>query len=143
LLATASLTAFLVALSAFVHYEALRHCHRCLPRLHGVEGQAKVVLAIGAAFCSHLAQIACFALAYWVLHDTPLGSLHGQIGASPMSFLYFSAETYTSLGFGDLYPGGAMRLIAGMEALTGLLMISWSASFTYMEMNRYWHVEER
>jgi hypothetical protein len=29
-------------------------------------------------------------------------------------------------------------MLAGVEALTGLLMISWTASFTYLEMNRYW-----
>ena len=33
-----------------------------------------------------------------------------------------------------------MRILAGMEALTGLLMISWTASFTYLEMGRHWKV---
>ncbi|MDB5947629.1 MAG: two pore domain potassium channel family protein, partial [Ramlibacter sp.] len=56
----------------------------------------------------------------------------------PASFLYFSIETYTSLGFGDVFPLGQIRMLAGMEALTGLLMISWTASFTYLEMSRFW-----
>jgi hypothetical protein len=35
-----------------------------------------------------------------------------------------------------------MRLLAGIEALVGLLMISWSASFTFLEMHRDWRVPQ-
>jgi hypothetical protein len=28
--------------------------------------------------------------------------------------------------------------MAGTEALTGFLLISWSASFTFLEMQRFW-----
>jgi hypothetical protein len=142
LLIAAALTVLLIAASTFVHYEVLRLCNASLPRLDWIAGRAKVLVAMGAAFCSHFAQIALFAGAYWLIHDTAMGSLRGQFNNSPMAFLYFSAETYTSLGFGDVYPVGAMRLIAGMEALTGLLMISWTASFTYLEMCRHWLVQE-
>ena len=135
MLLTAGLTALVIVLSASLHYEALRLCNHGFRR---IAGRARVLLAIAVAFCSHLAHIALFAGVYWMLQDTSMGSLRGQVGSALTSFLYFSAETYTSLGFGDLVPTGAMRLIAGLEALTGLLMISWSASFTYLEMNRQW-----
>jgi len=52
--------------------------------------------------------------------------------------MYFSAETYTSLGFGDMTPIGPIRLIAAVEALNGLLLIGWSASFTYISMEKFW-----
>jgi len=52
--------------------------------------------------------------------------------------LYFSAETYTSLGYGDVVPTGPLRTLAGVEALNGLLLIGWSASFTYVAMQRFW-----
>jgi hypothetical protein len=143
LLLTAGVTVLLVMLSTFVHYEALRLCNDHFPRLDGIAGRAKVLLAIGAGFCSHLVQIAIFAAAYRFLQDIGMGSLRGQIPNASLSLLYFSAETYTSLGFGDVYPVGEMRLIAGIEALTGLLMISWTASFTYLEMGRHWVVPPR
>ena len=46
--------------------------------------------------------------------------------------------TYTTVGFGDLAPVGAVRFLSGTEALTGFVLITWSASFTYLEMERYW-----
>lgn len=67
------------------------------------------------------------------------GILVGPAGSWRTSCLYFSAETYTSLGFGSLTPVGPGRLLAGVEALTGLLLIGRSASFTYISMERFWN----
>ncbi|MFL6662236.1 MAG: potassium channel family protein, partial [Rhizobacter sp.] len=64
-------------------------------------------------------------------------------GISLSTCLYFSAETYTSLGFGDITPVGPIRLLAGVEALNGLLLIGWSASFAYIAMERYWSNESQ
>ena len=133
----------LVVLSTFAHYEALRFCNEGLQRLDRIAPRAKVLLAMGAGFCSHLAQIALFAGGFWLLQRLGLGSLRGQPHGPVLGVLYFSAETYTSLGYGDVYPVGDLRLIAGLEALTGLLMISWTASFTYLEMGRHWLAQER
>jgi hypothetical protein len=138
LILTAGLTFVVVALSTCIHFEVLRFCNDRLQKLDWTAGRTKVLLAMSAAFCSHLAHIALFAGAYWLLHGTAMGSLRGQFNNLVSGFLYFSAETYTSLGFGDVFPTGEMRLIAGIEALTGLLLISWSASFTYLEMCRHW-----
>ena len=52
--------------------------------------------------------------------------------------IYFSATTFTTLGYGDLAPVGPIRFLSGTAALTGLVLISWSASFTYLEMERFW-----
>jgi hypothetical protein len=55
----------------------------------------------------------------------------------------FSAVTYTSLGLGDYYPTRNLWLIAGVEALNGLVLIGWSASFTYLAMETYWPLHRR
>jgi TRAP-type C4-dicarboxylate transport system permease large subunit len=44
---------------------------------------------------------------------------------------YFSAVTYTTVGYGDLVPPEQWRLLAGTEALTGILMCGWSAAFFF------------
>ena len=45
---------------------------------------------------------------------------------------------YTTVGFGDLVPAGPIRMISSTEALTGLSLITWTASFTYLQMQRVW-----
>ena len=51
---------------------------------------------------------------------------------------YFSAMTFTTVGFGDVYPLVPVRFLAGTETLTGLVLVTWSASFTFLEMARFW-----
>ena len=46
--------------------------------------------------------------------------------------------TYSTVGFGDVVPIGPIRFLAGTEGLLGLLLIGCSASFTYLEMERFW-----
>ena len=46
------------------------------------------------------------------------------IGAKqPSDVLYFSYVTFTTVGFGDLHPGGLCRAIAVAEAITGYVLL--------------------
>jgi len=47
------------------------------------------------------------------------------------SALYFSAVTYTTVGYGDLVLPKSWRLVGGIEALTGILMCGWSMGFCF------------
>ena len=49
---------------------------------------------------------------------------------------------YTTVGWGDLSSIGPLRILAGAEALLGFMLITWSASFTYLVMARTWGAEE-
>lgn len=131
--------ALLVALTTLLHYEVLRGLNAALPSLR-MAGRAKLFLVIIAAFLAHAVEIALYGGALFVL-VTYLGAgiLSGSAGATLTSCLYFSAETFTSLGFGDLTPVGPVRLLAGTEALNGLLLIGWSASFAHLSMERFWN----
>jgi hypothetical protein len=139
MLITLVATIILICICAAVHYEMLVHCNAALLRLNLRHHRVKVLFAVGAGMASHLVQIGLFAGAFFLMQSVPwLGRLGGQFNGLPLSYMYFSAETYTSLGFGDVFPLGDLRMLAGAEALTGLLMISWTASFTYLQMSRYW-----
>ncbi|MBE0612826.1 MAG: two pore domain potassium channel family protein [Burkholderiales bacterium] len=133
------LSILLCGSSTLLHYECLKLLNDTLPRATAIENRAKVLAALGGAMLSHLSQILLFAGAYYLLRDKfGLGGFGGQFKDAFSSFLYFSSETYTTLGLGDIYPAGSLRMLTGIEALTGLLMLSWTASFTYLEMRRYW-----
>lgn len=132
----------LVVTTTVLHYEVLRFLNANLPALR-VPNRAKLLVVIFAAFVAHAVEmaiygIALFALIVWL----GAGTLSGSTGFSLATCLYFSAETYTSLGFGDLTPIGPVRLLAGVEALNGLLLIGWSASFTYISMERFWQAPQ-
>lgn len=99
----------------------------------------RIGVLISAAIVSHLLEIVLFQLAYIVLVPmTQHGSVAGVGELSGADLFYFSAVTYTSTGYGDLTPTGNLRLLATIEALTGLIMIAWTASFAFLMMQRYW-----
>ena len=133
--------ALLVVTSTLVHYEALRLLSAWIPHLR-IRPRARL-LGVIFGVVGHLLEIACYALAYYTLHDHfGLGSFGGRFADNFTSYFYFSAESYTSIGLGDIFPLGSLRLITGVEALNGLLLVGWSASFTYLAMQRYWNVKE-
>lgn len=133
----------LLALTTVIHYEVLRILTVGLPALH-MPARAKLIVVIVGTFFAHAAEILLYAIAFYVLASyLAAGTLGDAIGSSLTLCLYFSAETYTSLGYGDVVPGGGLRLLAGMEALNGLLLIGWSASFTYIAMERFWGDDDK
>ncbi len=133
--------ALLLVATTLIHYEALRGLSVVLPRLR-VPSRAKLIAVIIAAFAAHIAEMALYALAIYVLALwLGVGSLGGGPVPSPYMSLYFSAETYTSLGYGDVVPHGPLRMLAGVEALNGLLLIGWSASYVYVAMERFWDAD--
>ena len=129
----------LILVCTLIHYEALSAMKAYLDRTTVIPRRAKILVVILSAMGSHLLQILVFATAYNLLRDKfGLGSFGGNFQDSFSSFLYFSTETYTSLGFGDIFPLGTLRMLTGIEALIGLVMIGWTASFTYLEMAKFW-----
>ena len=76
----------------------------------------------------------------WELHQL-LGHCCGFSGESVdtvLDYFYFSVVSYTSLGLGDIFPTDHLRLLTGVEALTGLLLIAWSGAYLFAMMNRLW-----
>lgn len=128
----------LVVTTTIIHYEVLRLLNAKLSVVV-VPNRAKLIVVILTTFVAHAVEIALYGIVLYalVVWDNS-GNLAGTAGFSLTSCMYFSAETYTSLGFGDVTPVGPVRLLAGVEALNGLLLIGWSASFTYISMERFW-----
>jgi hypothetical protein len=131
-------TVVLVAVTILVHYEVLRITSLHLAELP-IPARARIIVVVGAVFVAHTIEVWLYGGAYWLL--VLAWGFEGFGGQGVVGFedcLYFSVVTYTSLGFGELYPTAHVRLIAGVESLNGLVLIGWSASFTYLAMRRYW-----
>ncbi len=132
-----SLSALLVTTSILVHYEVLRLMSTIIPDLP-ISVRVKVLMVVLGCFVAHTIEVWLYALAYLLMDRAGIGSLQGQVEESFEDFLYFSATSYSTLGFGDVYPTGALRLISGIEGINGLFLIAWSTSFTYFVMDRLW-----
>jgi hypothetical protein len=131
-------TAGTVALAVLAHYEGLRLLGSRLQRLAAIRRQ-KVLYGVYGVVLLHVVEIWLFGLTYWMLLLWPeTGSMASALPAGLLDSVYLSAMTYTTVGFGDLAPLGPVRFLSGTEALTGFVMITWSASFTYLEMERFW-----
>lgn len=124
-----------------IHYEGLVLLSRWIVR--GVERPARrrVLHAMFAVLALHVVEIWVFGLVLWALVQWPAcGYVVGDDPLLLVDAIYFSAMTFTTVGFGDLAPVGAIRLLSGTEAITGFVLIGWTVSFTYLEMERFWRV---
>jgi hypothetical protein len=128
----------LVILMVFIHYEALYQLAIKLPKLK-LRPRYRVLVGVFAILTAHIIEIWLFAIAYFLMiQNAGLGSLTGNFDQSLLDCSYFSFTSYTTLGYGDIEPSGHIRFLAGLESLTGLVMITWSASFLFLEMEKYW-----
>lgn len=127
----------IVLASVLVHAESLRLLSWMTSNIVA-ETHLRLVLCVCGALLAHTVEVWLFGLAYFVMQRNDFGTLSGALEGSLLDCIYFSFTTYTTLGFGDINPVGALRYLAALEALTGLVLITWTASFLFVEMEKYW-----
>ncbi len=133
----------LVAATVAIHDEVLRGTAQLIPRMR-IPLRSRILVVIAGVFVAHLVAIALYAIVFYLMHTHfGLGSVAGAFEGSALDFFYFSITSYTTLGVGDVAPHGLLRIIAGVEALNGFVLIGWSASFTYLAMERFWEGRRR
>lgn len=128
----------LIMLTFLFHYAVLRWLSGSMARIPLSAG-ARIVTIVFAVLAAHIVEIGLYAVAY-ALGDgvLALGGFGGLAVTVPHDYFYFSIVSYTSLGLGDVFPTEHLRFITGIEALNGLLLITWSGSFIYIAMGRLW-----
>lgn len=123
----------LVGVCVLIHYEAMQWTAlKLLPRIRFLPTRSLVLVGVLVCMIAHLVEVVMFG-----------GVLYALDGADPAQFGFLnyvnaSVEAYTSLGYVKSEMTQPHRLVSGAEALTGLVMIAWTASFTYLLMERYW-----
>ena len=122
----------------FVHYEGLTLLSRFATKIDFFHQRRRrlIVVMFGVIFL-HVLEVWLYAVCSFIVSEVAnIGSIVPapgiEMGHWAYQYIYFSAVNYTSLGYGDLLPAGALKMLATTEALNGLLLIAWSASFTYV-----------
>ncbi len=128
----------IIGLAVMIHYEFLHRITLLMPKMK-IRHRFRIVLGVVFALSAHAAEIWIFGVAYFLMNRAEgWGSLTGQFDGSLLDCVYYSFTSYTTLGTGDIVPLGDLRFLAGLESLTGLVLVTWTASFLYLEMTRYW-----
>jgi hypothetical protein len=101
---------------------AARHRHRpTLPAMFWM-----LVRVIYGLLLLHLLQILVWAACYqW----------SGCFPDFSTSF-YYSATSYSTVGYGDVNPPENWRILGAIEAVTGILMFGWSTGVLFSVVNR-------
>lgn len=133
-----ALSFFLVACVTLMHFEGLTfvaryaHHHPEVKRWH-------LVLTILLIMALHLAEIGVFSIGTFIAHHVlHLGSFAGDREFTLIDYFHFSAETFVTVGYGDLYPVGPLRILTSLESLTGVLLIAWSGAFSFFTVQKLW-----
>lgn len=138
LVITFLINSLIVTLAILIHYETLYQLERKLPHIH-IPGRYRVLIGVAVIITAHVAEIWLFAIGYYFMLQWPeFGTLAGNFNYTLLDCSYFSFTTYTTLGFGDIEPSGYIRFLTGIESLIGLVLITWSASLLFLEMQRHW-----
>jgi len=138
MLASILIISGLVALTVVIHYEMLRLLWVYIPRLK-IKHRVRVIIGVFGTICAHIIEVWVFGLAFYLMISYgDFGTLQGSFDGSLTDAVYFSFTNYTTLGYGDIEPDGQLRFLAGMEAITGLSLITWSAYSMFMEMMKFW-----
>lgn len=136
MLSLISIAAVLAAVG--VHYEAIALATFAGRPFHQSH-RMRVAVAVLVIVVAHLVEVMVFAAGWAVL--LVAGTELSIPSPNFADLVYFSGSVYTSLGFGDIVPTGLSRLYAVVEAVTGLVLIAWTASYTFLQMQTNWRVE--
>ncbi|NKB38222.1 MAG: two pore domain potassium channel family protein [Gammaproteobacteria bacterium] len=136
------INALIMMLAVLVHFEMLSQLSRFMPRLT-LRYRFRIAIGILGALVAHIIEVWIFAIAYFFLIKSgQFGHLQGMEEAGLFDCAYYSFVVYTTLGFGDIVPHGELRFLTGLESLTGLVLITWTASFMFFEMQKYWSTDD-
>jgi ion channel len=86
---------------------------------------------VSVLMAAHSVEIAVWSLVYWIVGAGPAGA----------DLLYFAFVNYTTLGYGDVVPVEAWRLLGPIAAMNGILLFGWSTAVIYDVLRRTMEIE--
>jgi len=131
--------AALVALTVIIHALGTTSILRMLGKrladpqyLSGRSGTLRVLVGTTTLLLAlHVIEIFIWALAYLLMLPP------GEVTSFEES-VYYSFVTFTTLGYGDITLNGVWRILSGIEALNGILLVGWSTAMLFAVVQRIW-----
>jgi hypothetical protein len=139
---------FLISACSLNIYEILRGTWKMLPKINWPP-RVRVSMVVSAIFAGHIINIWFFGLVYYVILNYNLGHFvgntieQGKYNLDIFGCIYISSLLYTTVGAGDITPEGSLRMIVGVEALTGFMLIGWTITFAYIAMEQFWKLPHK
>jgi len=112
----------------------VRHLSKVFARTSLMSGRRATLILVNTAlvvFMLHTLEIVIWAGAYKLL--LPTNEL-----ASFEEAVYFSFVTFTTLGYGDITLSEGWRLLSGIEALNGILLVGWTTAMIFSVVQNIW-----
>ncbi len=128
----------LIALTVVIHAIGTTAWVERLGKKHAHDlpwsGRRAMLVLVNTAlvvFALHTLEIVIWAAAYLAL--VPVNEL-----ASFEEAVYFSFVTFTTLGYGDISLSEGYRLLSGIEALNGVILLGWTTAMIFSVVQRIW-----
>jgi voltage-gated potassium channel len=128
----------LIAITVLIHAVGTTAWVRHLVNKHrdaqGWGGRRAMLILVNTAlivFLLHAVEIMLWAGAYLAL--LPTDEL-----ASFEEAVYFSFVTFTTLGYGEITLSAGWRLLSGIEALNGILLVGWTTAMIFSVVQSIW-----
>lgn len=126
--------ALAIIICVVIHRLAINLVHSRGQRHRGKLRAHHQMISALVLITAHVVEAFIFALGMQAIVLSGHGDIQGRLTHDMTEVIYFSLAVYSSLGFGDLYPHGALRIYVGVETIVGLLMIAWSATVLFGNM---------
>lgn len=130
--------AFLVAITVVIHAVGTTVWLGMVIRRVAASGGWQAMLAMTilirtvlVLLALHVLEIVLWAAAYrTMVPDDELATFEQAV--------YFSFVTFATLGYGDITLSESWRLLSGIEALNGILLVGWTTAMIFAVVQRIW-----
>ncbi|WOO42445.1 potassium channel family protein [Rubellicoccus peritrichatus] len=90
-----------------------------------------LILTTNFLLVLHLVEVMLWAMVFLWLPDVT------EVQTFEEAF-YFSLITFTTVGYGDITLGTNWRVLGGVEAINGVVLIGWTTAFLFGVVQRTW-----
>jgi Ion channel len=139
MLSNIAIGAILILLTTAVHAGGMSLALRSIRKDETIAGSRSHlgrVLKVGRAVLI-MYLVAIVEVLIWGAAYIVLGIVEGIEKA-----IYFSAVTFTTLGYGDVVLDGSRRLLSAIEAVNGIIMFGWSTAILIAAVERVYYRRE-